>query len=430
MKNCIVVYFLLFFLLVNCTNSVKTVEADKVNGIKEIDIMSKISNNQDVNLSTVASSIDYCVLESDVYSYVTPAMSVYCSEEHVVAIGGKEGHEACYVFDRKTGKFVRQISRKGQGPGEYLEVISSFWDGDKNQIAVWNGKQYLFYNLDGSLSHTTGRFRAVNFFAYNNLYISHVPNSSGKKTIRIAFHDKTGAFIDSIPEYRTWEKIETRSAISLIDSKFYTFRNSIYYKDIFCDTLYQIKDFSLYPRFIFNSGNRTVPYQMQEGGRFDYSNAMNAFLNDRRADGIEIIDRYKKYVVVNVILEDANNLYFSFDYEKKLYPAIYNKTNDNLQIMLPITLPALIYGRNTEKNQLYGFKNDLDGGLPFWPKQMISEKEMMCVYTVEELLSLDVTKITNNNLKRVLSSLDEDSNPVIAIATLINEKQSLNKLKE
>ena len=64
------------------------------------------------------------------------------------------------------------------------------------------------------------------------------------------------------------------------------------------------------------------------------------------------------------------------------------------------------------------FENDMDGGLPFWPQQMISDKEMMCVYTAEELLKLDISKITDEKLKKVLNSLEEDNNPVVAIVTL------------
>ena len=68
--------------------------------------------------------------------------------------------------------------------------------------------------------------------------------------------------------------------------------------------------------------------------------------------------------------------------------------------------------------QLYGFDNDLDGGLQFWPQQMISDKEMMSVYTAEELLELDASKITDEKLKNILNCINEESNPVIAIVTL------------
>jgi len=49
---------------------------------------------------------------------------------------------------------------------------------------------------------------------------------------------------------------------------------------------------------------------------------------------------------------------------------------------------------------------------------MISDKEMMCVYTAEELLELDASKITDPKLKEVLNSINEFSNPIVAIVTL------------
>ena len=43
---------------------------------------------------------------------------------------------------------------------------------------------------------------------------------------------------------------------------------------------------------------------------------------------------------------------------------------------------------------------------------------MMCVYTAEELLELDTSKITDEKLKNVLNNLKDDSNPVVAIVTI------------
>ena len=85
--------------------------------------------------------------------------------------------------------------------------------------------------------------------------------------------------------------------------------------------------------------------------------------------------------------------------------------------MPPVPIPPK-KGIHTERIKRFGFNNDLDGGLPFWPQQMISDKEMMCVYTAEELLELDSSKITDEKLKNILKNLKEDDNPVVAIVTL------------
>jgi len=406
MKN-FKIFLLLSVLCSNCIHSTKNADDSR---IKKIYIKKNLSNTQKVNLSSIASNIEYCILETNEKCLVVPQMSTYCTEEYVVTIGNQStNNDVCYVFERKTGKFVKQISNMGRGPGEYTESISFFWDGVNEQICVFGNNQYLFFNLDGTLSHKTGKFKHYmgRFISYENFYVGYTPNNLGNNTMKIAFYDKTGAFIDSIPNYRSWKKTQTWSASSP-DSWLYTFCNNLYFKEIYCDTLYHIKDFALYPKYIFNTGGSAVPYEIQEGGRYFSANTIKTG---------KFEDNYKKYIIILKILENNIHLFFTIEYREQLYPAVYDKTKDRLQIMLPVSNPPLSKNR---KIPFYGFENDLDGGLPFWPLQMISDKEMMAVYTAEELLELDVSKITNEKLKNVLNSINEESNPIVAIVTLKN----------
>ena len=50
---------------------------------------------------------------------------------------------------------------------------------------------------------------------------------------------------------------------------------------------------------------------------------------------------------------------------------VYDKKNDNQRTI-----------------SLSGFENDLDGGLPFWPEKMISDKEMICFFTAKQLFKI------------------------------------------
>ena len=403
-------FSLVCFICANCTQSEKKVKETTDDYIREIDIITNLSNTQKVNLSDIASSIEYCVLELDKKCLVTFDMSFYASDDYIIVVNeaAHEGMTAvCYVFERRTGKFVRHISRRGHGPGEYLNVVGSFWDSEKGQVCMLGANNtYLFYNLDGTLSHQTKRFdNMFGFVAFGDFYAMHLINNWGNNTIRIAFFDKTGALVDSIPNNRFWETTQTWSAWSR-DGWLYTFDNNLYLKDIYSDTLYQIKDFELHPRYLFNTGGLAVPYEIQEGGRY--------FSPAKIKPSIE--NRYEKYMNIMKILESNRYLYFTVDYRKELYPAIYDKKEDMLQIMSSVSYP--LPPPSDKRIPLSGFENDLDGGLPFWPHQMISDKEMICIYSPEELLELDITKITDPKLKNVLNSVDEESNPVIAIVTL------------
>ena len=390
-KEFVLIIFILF--VFGCSSETNE------DGIREIKIRENLSNTQSINLSDIASSISYVVLETDEKCLISPNMSIYGSKESILTLGSPSSNiGVCYVFDRKTGSFVRQISRVGQGPGEYTELINNYWDKKNEQVCMYSHPNYIFYNLDGTLSHRTPRFKhAINsFVAYGDLYAGYSPNPIGNNTVRIAFYDQTGAFVDSIPNNRFFERTQKVIAVGNYEW-LYVFNDELYFKELFCDTLYHIKDFTLCPRYVFNTSGLVVPYEIQ-------ANPMAV-----------IRDEYEQYINIIKILEDNIFLYFTIEYRNRLYPAIYDKTEDRLQIMPDV--PVLSQSR-VGRHPHYGFENNLDGGLPFWPTQMISEKEMMCVYTAEELLELDSSKITDEKLKNVLNNLEEDSNPVVAIVTL------------
>jgi len=397
MKNSILLLFVSCLFFFNCSHSGEKTEDD---GIQEIKVRENLSNTQKVNLSDIASDISYVMLETDEKCLIHHHMTFNCTKDYIITSGNqKANYSVCYVFDRKTGSFVRQISSVGQGPGEYTEIVN-FWDGKNEQVCVLRHPYYVFFNLDGTISHQTQRFEhpIISFVAYGDLYAGYSPNPIGNNTIRIAFYDQTGAFIDSIPNNRFFERTQRMIAVSN-DVWLYVFHDELYFKELFCDTLYHIKDFTLCPRYIFNTGGLVVPYEIQ-------------------ANPMAVIRReeYEKYISIIKILEDNHSLYFTVEYRSRLYPAIYNKMEDRLQIMPDISL--LSQSSRDERRQHYGFENDLDGGLPFWPEQIVSDKEMMCVYSAEELLALDISTITDEKLKHVLNNIEEDSNPVVAIITL------------
>jgi len=57
-------------ILVVCANCTQTKQRVEDSGIPTIDIIGNISKAQKVNLSTIASSIEYCILESSEKYYI------------------------------------------------------------------------------------------------------------------------------------------------------------------------------------------------------------------------------------------------------------------------------------------------------------------------------------------------------------------------
>lgn len=74
-----------------------------------------------------------------------------------------------YIFDRKTGKGIRKINRKGQGGEEYAFIVSAVLDEDNEEIFVNSSKKILVYDLYGNFKrsfNTVGGADYMDIFNY------------------------------------------------------------------------------------------------------------------------------------------------------------------------------------------------------------------------------------------------------------------------
>lgn len=75
-----------------------------------------------------------------------------------------------YVFDRKTGKGIRKINRKGQGGEEYAFIVNIVLDEDNEEIFVNSSKKILVYDLFGNFKRsfsTVGGADYMDMFSYD-----------------------------------------------------------------------------------------------------------------------------------------------------------------------------------------------------------------------------------------------------------------------
>ena len=75
-----------------------------------------------------------------------------------------------FIFDRKTGKSLKRINRKGQGNEEYTHIQRIILDEDNNEMFVNDHfiKKILVYDLDGNFKRSLKQD--------DDLYFSHVYN--------------------------------------------------------------------------------------------------------------------------------------------------------------------------------------------------------------------------------------------------------------
>lgn len=126
--------------------------------------------------------VEYIPLEAN-DEFVTQGKVVAIGEEVLLITNwGNDGY--LFVFDRKTGKGLKKINRKGQGGEEYVGITEVVMDEANNEMFVvpYAGSKISVYDLYGNFKRS---FKAadtdshINTFNYDreNL-ISYVPDNS------------------------------------------------------------------------------------------------------------------------------------------------------------------------------------------------------------------------------------------------------------
>lgn len=100
-------------------------------------------------------------LESDTNTLVGNIDKVILSKDRIYIMDAKST-KAIFIFD-KFGKFVNKITRKGQGPDEYIELLNMFYDEYENTINII------------SYSGIAGRFKIMSFDKEGNILKKQIP---------------------------------------------------------------------------------------------------------------------------------------------------------------------------------------------------------------------------------------------------------------
>ncbi|WP_099463737.1 6-bladed beta-propeller [Parabacteroides provencensis] len=126
--------------------------------------------------------VEYIPLETN-DEFVTQGKVMAVGAE-VILITNWANDGNLFVFDRKTGKGLKKINRKGQGGEEYVGITEIVLDEANKEIFViaYTGSKISVYDLDGNFKRSfkaTGTDSHINTFNYDreNL-ISYVPDNS------------------------------------------------------------------------------------------------------------------------------------------------------------------------------------------------------------------------------------------------------------
>lgn len=392
------------------------------NGVPVIDVETAFQSPQELCLTDLGQKLTYIPLETNDASIteINPMTKVTVTEEFIF-IGNNQSPILC--FDRKNGKFIRNIGSIGQGPNEFLNASTLEVDNDAKRIYVkktpgnyvcfdYEGNALTPVNLPGEKNFMMGAHYFANNKAYGYCNVAKETTTaqgycyslpSGELLDSIPLTDMHAKKIKSIAPLRSQEvyggmfmmaehEDGTWTGGNYTNSTFWTTNHTLYHKDIFCDTIYRMKDlYKQEPIVAFQLGS------LGGYGRYETASSM---------EGRYLLPR---------ILHNGKHIYFT------LFTEVY----DIQGMMKKLTSGGVILNPgcglyNTESGEVKLQKESLLFKHPNedMPKVCINtittDGHWVAIYQAEELVEAR-ENIPTDQQPDWLKQLKEDDNPVILV---------------
>ena len=109
--------------------------------------LSEVNKKRVVNLSDWVSVPEFIALDSSSEDAYTEGGYCCLSDNYIGMYGSSQIYK---LYDRKTGKFLRNIGKVGKNDGEYSNVYNSVIDEQNSRVYIlsWNAKELLCHDLN------------------------------------------------------------------------------------------------------------------------------------------------------------------------------------------------------------------------------------------------------------------------------------------
>ena len=364
------------FLCISCNNIVKD------GALTTIDLVT--ATRKPVTVEDVFDRVEYVILETSPECMVSDRVKLYVTELHII-VTCQRFHNA-FLFARNTGEFIKQIGRRGRGPGEYSSLIGHNEFDEVNQVMYFNkGQDWLGIHIETEELSTIAKpqlggipmgpvvLQAVqDFFALDSsFYYGFVNNFTGDNPDMLVIFDEKGAIYKTFPNYQVFDKLKP-SQFGVLPGEYYRFNGNHYFKEPFYnDTIYRVTRDTIYPHLVFSLGNKQPDSYLRESDN-----------KNKDVYEIRLIGECERFV-----------LFYTSDFS-----AYYDKT----------------------LNKTFICENhyEIDDFLEFIPRHMNSEGEVYGVLEAIDVVDFfEKNKDFRSDLEHLYGIAEED-NPVVVIAKL------------
>lgn len=291
---------------------------EKPDGCIRIDVSEIVNTPEKVLLTSWAKSVKYIPLETNDSVLIRFISHISLIDDKLLI----QYQDRCSLFDL-SGKYIRDIARKGEGPDEYIsadELLS-----DKNGIRIVSQNKIKSYNWQGKCTGIQTipnvGMRDILSLKGTDVMLGHIPNISGSEKNRIHFFRDT-TILHTLPYTKSFPKGEI-AFVFYDECRAIKMNDGICaFKEIFNDTLFTVsKDYKLTPAIYFDLGK----YKVAEDARYT--------LNDPRKS---IFDNKLNLSVVG---ESGHTLYMYTYMNKQEICLYYDKKEGKAHSALPAYPP-------------------------------------------------------------------------------------------
>lgn len=388
----IVLYYTILFALIlmnSCRNEYSTQDSPDI-----LNIEKALLKNE--KLSTFSEGIAYITLQNKIP--INSIRKILISQKYIVVVELRK----IFLFDI-SGNYIREIGRRGRGPGEFQYIVDVASDFNTNRIYILtSNKQILKYSIDGSYSGTLSFDEQIDFDKISSLdedlIVLSSGNSNGTDIYNWIVTNEKGVIVNSKKNHHQFNY--PQKTANLYSHLMCNYNNQCLYLSQFNDTIFSIKPNEFYPKYI-------IP---QNGIEIDEYLNQAKLARQRKNLGRQVL------MPINLI-ETKNYLFYQFYLEREMHLVYYNKElNKTYKI--------------TENNNT-AFENDVDGGYSFLPKYFVEIENNEYVlnwietYKLKEYIKSEEFKTSTPKypekkkaLEKLANSLDENGNPVLMLVKL------------
>jgi hypothetical protein len=375
MRKMICVLPVLLIIIVSCNNS------NKSNSVLpyHVNIERDINNVSSVPLSSIGSKLEYVPLATDSSCVIARISTISVTDSFIFV----SDRDRLFLFSR-NGRFLKKIGSAGRGPGEYTNIDEVRIDEQNRDVYILASRVIHVYNFNGQFERDFKIDFPTHQFVIDkdkNLIFNRfsLPFPSPFNDFSWYFFDRNGALQLKVPNYLK----RVNQGMVVPTSPLYIYNGTPHFMEFGIDTLYNYENKLKIPYAVFQSGKIKFPPDPTPAE----------------------VPNIKRKVIVSDIREIQKLLLMRlwWNFSDSISSCIYDKTISEFSVL--------------DKN---GFSNDIDNGLTFWPKKVMSDNCLVDYKDAFELIKYS-NKMKDNKteikgqLKEIIKNLTESSNPVIII---------------